>query len=66
MPAYPWLFEMPLDGATVEKRMRALRSIGVPYSDTDIAGAASTVAGKTQGDALVAYLLKLGRDRIQK
>ena len=62
MPAYPWLFKAQLDGATVQAHMRALRTIGVPYTDADIAGAPDLVRGKTQGDALVAYLLKLGRD----
>ncbi len=66
MPAYPWLFEAKLEAATVQARMRALRTIGVPYTDADIAAAPALIAGKTQGDALVAYLLKLGRDTMTK
>ncbi len=66
MPAYPWLFETKLDVETVQARMRALKSIGVPYTDAQIAAAKTEVAGKTQGDALVAYLLKLGRDTMIK
>ena len=62
MPAYPWLFENQLDPASVTARMEALRTIGVPYSDADVAGAAALVSGKTEGDAMIAYLLKLGRD----
>lgn len=65
MPAYPHLFKTPLNVAEVQARMRALRSIGVPYTESEIANAGSEVTGKTQGDALVAYLLKLGRDTMQ-
>ncbi len=60
MPAYPWLADAQLDPDTMVKRMRALRTIGVPYSDDDIAAAPEVVAGKTELDALVAYLQGLG------
>lgn len=60
MPAYPWLFENELDGANTGSKMAALRKVGVPYSDEDIEGAASSVAGKKEIDALIAYLQQLG------
>ena len=62
MPAYPWLFENSIDGAVLQSHMRALRTVGVPYTDEDISGATAAVQGKTEGDAVIAYLLKLGRD----
>ena len=49
-----------LDGPLVAKKMEALRKVGVPYTDADIAGAAEAVAGKTELDALVTYLQGLG------
>jgi cytochrome c oxidase cbb3-type subunit II len=60
MPAYPWLESAALDGAEVARHMKALRTVGVPYTEADITGAAQTVAGKTELDALVAYLQVLG------
>ena len=60
MPAYPWLAERMVNGATVERRMRALKRLGHPYSEEDIAAAAAAVNGKTELDALVAYLQGLG------
>ena len=60
MPAYPWLEKTPLGGTPMDARMNALRKVGVPYSDEDIAGAQAAVAGKTELDALVAYLQSLG------
>ncbi len=60
MPAYPWLVENTLDGKYTAKKMEALRTLGVPYSDDDIAGAQAAVAGKTEMDAIVAYLQSLG------
>ena len=60
MPAFPWLFNRELDGGTIAARMRTLRSLGVPYSDESIAGAADAVRGKKEIDALVAYLQQLG------
>jgi cytochrome c oxidase cbb3-type subunit II len=60
MPRYPWLAENVLDGPTVASHMKALRSVGVPYTDADIEGAPAAVAGKTELDALIAYLQGLG------
>ena len=60
MPAFPWLFENTLDGEITGKKMRALRAVGVPYTDTDIAGAKAAVQGNTEMDALVIYLQQLG------
>ena len=60
MPAYPWLVENQLDGKDTAKKLQAMRTLGVPYSDADIAGASEAVKGKTEMDALVAYLQVLG------
>ena len=60
MPAYPFLARTPLDPEAVPAKMKALRKVGVPYSDADIAGAAEAVKGKTEQDALIAYLQGLG------
>lgn len=60
MPAYPWLSKTVLDGDDVAPRMRALRTLGVPYSDADIAGSKDAVRDKTEQDALIAYLQSLG------
>lgn len=60
MPAYPWLFTTNVDHKITPKRMEALRSVGVPYTDDDIAGASDAVKGKTEIEALVAYLQQLG------
>lgn len=60
MPAFPWLFENSIDSAVTGKKMEALRIVGVPYTDEDIAGAQAAVEGKTEIDALVAYLQQLG------
>jgi cytochrome c oxidase cbb3-type subunit 2 len=60
MPRFPWLVGATVDGALVAKKMEALRKVGVPYTDADIAGAAEAVQGKTELDALVAYLQGLG------
>lgn len=60
MPAFPWLFDAKLDGKYTAKKMEALRKVGVPYTDEDIAGAEAAVKGVTEIDALVAYLQQLG------
>ena len=60
MPGYPWLEHAKLDAADVQARMRTLRKLGDPYTDADIADAPAAVAGKTELDALVAYLQGLG------
>ena len=61
MPAFPWLETNTLDGATVQAHMRALQRLGDPYSDADVRNAPAAVAGKTELDAVVAYLQGLGR-----
>ncbi|MDI9238620.1 cytochrome-c oxidase, cbb3-type subunit II [Lysobacter sp. LF1] len=61
MPGFPWLAKNELDGEQITNHMRALKRVGDPYSDQDIAGAAAAVAGKTELDAVVAYLQGLGR-----
>lgn len=60
MPAYPWLFTDTIDGSVTPKKMEALRTVGVPYTDEDIAGAQAAVDGKLEIDALVSYLQQLG------
>ena len=60
MPAYPWLLTARLDPADGAPHMKALRRVGVPYSDAEIAGAAAALDGKTEIDAMVAYLQVLG------
>lgn len=60
MPAYPWLAKAAVDEAVMPDHMRALRKVGVPYSDDDIAGASAAVKGKTELDAVIAYLQVLG------
>jgi cytochrome c oxidase cbb3-type subunit 2 len=60
MPAYPWLEKTVMDGADIQPRMRALKLIGVPYTDEEIAKAPDEVKGKTEQQALIAYLQGLG------
>lgn len=59
MPAFPWL-ERPVDDRTIETKLKVLRTFGHPYSDEDIAGARKALEGKTEMDALIAYLQGLG------
>ncbi|HEY5803819.1 MAG TPA: cytochrome-c oxidase, cbb3-type subunit II [Lysobacter sp.] len=61
MPSFPWLAENKVDGVEVERRMRALKRIGDPYTAEDLSGAAAAVKGKTELDAVVAYLQALGK-----
>ena len=61
MPSFPWLAKNQLDGGTVQDHMRALKRLGDPYSDADIAAAPAAVQDKTELDAVVAYLQGLGR-----
>ncbi|MCV6590879.1 MAG: cytochrome-c oxidase, cbb3-type subunit II [Marinobacterium sp.] len=61
MPSYPWLFSDKLTGKDTSTKMEVLRSMGVPFSDEQIAGARDAVAGKYEIDALVAYLQSLGK-----
>jgi cytochrome c oxidase cbb3-type subunit 2 len=60
MPAYPWLANATVDGTSMAARMTALRRLGVPYGDDEIAKAADEVKGKTEMDAVIAYLQVLG------
>jgi cytochrome c oxidase cbb3-type subunit 2 len=60
MPAYAWLEKTPADAATIQSHMVALRRVGVPYSDAEIAAAPAQDTGKTELDALIAYLQGLG------
>lgn len=60
MPRYPWLTTNMVDASGTEAKMRALSKVGVPYTEADYAGAAQAVQGKTEMDAVVAYLQVLG------
>jgi cytochrome c oxidase cbb3-type subunit II len=60
MPAYPWLLKDSVDEASMPTHMKALRIVGVPYTDEQIANAAAEVKGKTEVQALIAYLQVLG------
>jgi cytochrome c oxidase cbb3-type subunit 2 len=63
MPGYPWLNERQVDAGLVTKKLKTLRLLGDPYTDEQIAGAAAAVEGKTEMDAVVAYLQGLGTNR---
>lgn len=60
MPDYPWLEKAPADADSIQNHMRALRAVGVPYTDVEIADAPEQLKGKTELDAMVAYLQGLG------
>lgn len=60
MPGYPWLATSPANAADIEAKMITLRTLGVPYTDADIAQAQAAVANRTELDALIAYLQNLG------
>jgi len=60
MPAYPWLAKTPADAGDIEAKLKVLRALGHPYSDAEIAGARKELAGRTEQDALIAYLQVLG------
>jgi cytochrome c oxidase cbb3-type subunit 2 len=60
MPAYPWLGKTSLNTSDIDTKMRALRTLGVPYTDAEIAAAKGEVESKTERDALIAYLQVLG------
>lgn len=62
MPAYRFLFDRVLDGEDTAAKMSTLRTLGVPYTDADIAGAADAVRGIAESEAVIAYLQILGRD----
>jgi cytochrome c oxidase cbb3-type subunit 2 len=60
MPAYPWLEKTPLNPDQIVPHLRALQRLGDPYSDAEIAAAPAALEGKTEQDALIAYLQGLG------
>ncbi|PTQ88504.1 cytochrome-c oxidase, cbb3-type subunit II [Agitococcus lubricus] len=60
MPGFPWLQENKLTGELTAKKMEIFRGFGVPYTDADIQNAAASVKGKTEMEALIAYLQQLG------
>jgi cytochrome c oxidase cbb3-type subunit II len=60
MPSYSWLQKKPVDASSIEDKMRALRKVGVPYTDEQIAGAKKELEGVTEEDALIAFLQGLG------
>ena len=60
MPAYPWLEKAPADHESIQAHMTALRRVGVPYTDAEIAASPEAVRGKSELDAMVAYLQVLG------
>ena len=66
MPGFPWLNENMVDPELVTKKLKALQMLGDPYTDEQIAGAAAEVDGKTEMDALVAYLQGLGTNRTNR
>jgi cytochrome c oxidase cbb3-type subunit II len=59
MPGFPWLAKNEIDAAELPTKLRALRTVGVPYTDEDIAGSSEQVKGHTEMDALIAYLQTL-------
>jgi cytochrome c oxidase cbb3-type subunit 2 len=63
MPAYPWLATANVDGELIARKMRALQILGDPYTDEEISAAPAAVEGRTELDALVAYLQNLGTAR---
>jgi len=60
MPSYPWLSESSVDAAQTPNKMKGLQTLGVPYTEEDIAGAQAAVEGQTEMDVLIAYLQYLG------
>jgi len=60
MPGYPWLEENELDGSDIQAKMETLRTLGAPYTDEEIAAAPAALEGKTEMDAMIAYLQGLG------
>ena len=60
MPGYPWLETTPADASHIQKKLEVLRLLGAPYSDEDIANAPQALEGKTEMDAMIAYLQGMG------
>ena len=63
MPAYPWLGKSAVDAASMPAHMKALRTVGVPYTDAQIAASTDELKGKTEIEAVIAYLQGLGLAR---
>jgi len=63
MPGYPWLLENTVDGELIQRKLTVLQTLGDPYADEEIAAAADAVDGRTEMEALVAYLQGLGLTR---
>ena len=63
MPGYPWLAETKVDPELITTKLKTLRFLGDPYTDEQISSAAADVEGKTEMDALIAYLQELGTNR---
>jgi len=61
MPSFPWLAKSTVDGELITKKLKTLKMMGDPYTDADISGARAAVEGKTELDAVVAYLQGLGK-----
>jgi cytochrome c oxidase cbb3-type subunit 2 len=60
MPGYPWLETARLDGSNIQRKMKTLRNLGLPYTDEEIAMAPAQVQDKTEMDAIIAYMQNLG------
>jgi cytochrome c oxidase cbb3-type subunit 2 len=60
MPGYPWLAKTPADADTIQAKMKTLRTLGLPYTDEEIANAPAALKDKTEQDALIAYLQGMG------
>ena len=60
MPGYPWLQKTPTDASDIQRKMKVLRALGHPYTDEEIEEAPKALEGKTEMDAIVAYLQSLG------
>ncbi|MDH3527730.1 MAG: cytochrome-c oxidase, cbb3-type subunit II, partial [Gammaproteobacteria bacterium] len=60
MPGYPWLEQTPADARHINRKLEVLRTLGAPYTDAQIANAVADLEGKTEMDALIAYLQGLG------
>jgi cytochrome c oxidase cbb3-type subunit 2 len=60
MPGFTWLFDTPVESAVLPAKLRALRSVGVPYTDEAIATATQGLEDTSEADALIAYLQQLG------
>ena len=60
MPGYPWLAENAADASNIQRKLEVLRLLGAPYSDEDIANAPQALEGKTEMDAVIAYLQGMG------